>query len=269
MKTRIMLGAVFGMGISISGPAPAADTEAGKAAAEPCFACHGSNGVSVSADIPNLAAQKEGYLVSQLEAFRAEERTNPLMNAMAGQLSDQEIENLAAFFSSLPGPGAGEVSDLPEDLNKTRVAFPDDVAGDFTHYKTINFPDRGQVRRYLANEATLKAAAAGEPLPDGSYILVEIYEPKLDGSGDPVTDSDGLFEPDKLIAYTAMAMNEGWGDKIPVKLRNGDWNYAVFTAEKKVRSGVNQAKCLACHKPLDSDSYVFTLDALKAQGMMQ
>lgn len=269
MKMRIILGTVLGMGISIVGPAPAADTEAGEAAAEPCFACHGSNGVSVSADIPNLAAQKEDYLVSQLEAFRAKERTNPLMNAMAGQLSDQEIENLAAFFSSLPGTGSGEVSELPEDLNKTRVTFPDNVADDFTHYKTINFPDRGQVRRYLANETTLKAAAADEPLPDGSFILVEIYEPKLDGNGDPIMDSDGFFEPDKLIAYTAMAMNEGWGDEIPGKLRNGDWNYAVFTADKKLRSGINQAECLACHKPLDSDSYVFTLDALKAQGMKQ
>jgi hypothetical protein len=47
-------------------------------------------------------------------------------------------------------------------------------------------------------------------------------------------------------------------------LRNGNWHYAVFTLDKKVRPGVNQAECLACHKPLDAASYVFTLKELAA-----
>jgi hypothetical protein len=42
-------------------------------------------------------------------------------------------------------------------------------------------------------------------------------------------------------------------------LRNEDWNYAVFTTDKQQRPGVNQAECLACHKPLDKVSYTFTL----------
>jgi Cytochrome P460 len=45
-------------------------------------------------------------------------------------------------------------------------------------------------------------------------------------------------------------------------LRNGEWNYAVFTNAKQVRPGVNQAECQACHKPLDKVSYTFTLDQL-------
>jgi hypothetical protein len=44
--------------------------------------------------------------------------------------------------------------------------------------------------------------------------------------------------------------------------RNGDWNYAVFTLDKQHRPGVNQAECLACHKPLDKVSYTFTLKQL-------
>jgi hypothetical protein len=46
------------------------------------------------------------------------------------------------------------------------------------------------------------------------------------------------------------------------RLRNADWNYAVFTTDKQLRPGVNQAECLACHKPLDKMSYVFTLKQL-------
>ncbi len=59
-----------------------------------------------------------------------------------------------------------------------------------------------------------------------------------------------------------MARDAGWGKEIPEMLRNGDWNYAVFTADKKPRAGVNQAECLACHKPLDDRSYTFTLKQL-------
>jgi hypothetical protein len=55
-----------------------------------------------------------------------------------------------------------------------------------------------------------------------------------------------------------MAREAGWGKDIPDMLRNGDWNYAVFTPAKERRPGVNQALCLACHKPLDKASYVFT-----------
>jgi hypothetical protein len=40
------------------------------------------------------------------------------------------------------------------------------------------------------------------------------------------------------------------------------WNYAVFTTDKQQRAGVNQAECLACHKPLDKVSYTFTLKQL-------
>jgi hypothetical protein len=59
-----------------------------------------------------------------------------------------------------------------------------------------------------------------------------------------------------------MASGAGWGKDIPEMLRNGDWNYAVFTTDKQHKPGVNQAECLACHKPLDSVSYTFTLKQL-------
>ena len=63
-----------------------------------------------------------------------------------------------------------------------------------------------------------------------------------------------------------MGRGAGWGQEIPEILRNEDWNYAVFTPEKKLRAGVNQAECLACHKPLDKVSYTFSLPALTAKA---
>ena len=76
--------------------------------------------------------------------------------------------------------------------------------------------------------------------------------------------ADGFFVADQLLFYTAMARDAGWGKDIPDMLRNEDWNYAVFTTAKQLRPGVNQAECLACHKPLDKVSYTFTLDQLAA-----
>jgi hypothetical protein len=61
-----------------------------------------------------------------------------------------------------------------------------------------------------------------------------------------------------------MQSGAGWGKNFPEMLRNGDWNYAVFTTDKQHRPGVNQAECLGCHKPLDNVSYVFTLKPLAA-----
>jgi hypothetical protein len=60
-----------------------------------------------------------------------------------------------------------------------------------------------------------------------------------------------------------MARDAGWGKEIPEMLRNEDWNYAVFTTAGQPRPA-NQAECLACHKPLDKVSYMFTLDQLKS-----
>jgi hypothetical protein len=52
------------------------------------------------------------------------------------------------------------------------------------------------------------------------------------------------------------------GGRCPELLRNENWNYAIFTTAKQYQHGVNQAECLACHKPLSDVSYTFTLKQL-------
>lgn len=241
----------------------AADIEAGKArVAAVCAACHGATGVSVSEAIPNLAAQRAGYLEAQLKALKEGTRKNLIMNAIAAQLSAQDMANVAAYFASLPGPEAGARSALLPNVAKTGVTFPGGYRNAFTKYHTINFPATRQVRHYFANKIAVDAARAGKPLPDGSVLFTEVHAARLDAEQKPVTGPDGFFVADKLLFYTAMAREAGWGKEIPEMLRNADWNYAVFTLDGKHRSGVNQAECLACHKPLDSASYTFTLKQL-------
>ncbi len=79
----------------------AGDPEAGKTKSAVCVACHGPVGVSPNELWPNLAGQKEAYLIKQITAFRDGTRTDPMMAPMAKPLSDQDIADLAAYFSSL------------------------------------------------------------------------------------------------------------------------------------------------------------------------
>jgi cytochrome c553 len=256
--------------LALAPAAQAADIEAGRAkVATVCAACHGANGVSVSDAIPNLAAQRVGYLEAQLKAFKegtrkptAAQSPAAMMNAIAAQLGAEDIANVAAYFASQPGAAAGAKSALLPNVVKTSVTFPEGYKDTFTKYHTIDFPATKQVRYYYANKAAVTAAKAGQPLPDGSVLFAEVYAAKLDTNGKPVVGGDGFYAADKLLLYTAMARETGWGRDIPDMLRNSDWNYAVFTLDKQHRPGVNQAECLACHKPLDKVSYTFTLKQL-------
>ncbi|MET0533806.1 MAG: c-type cytochrome [Steroidobacter sp.] len=78
----------------------AGSVEKGQAKAAPCVACHGVNGNSVNPEWPNLAGQHETYIKRQLTAFKNDVRQNPLMSAMAKPLSDEDMADLGAYFSS-------------------------------------------------------------------------------------------------------------------------------------------------------------------------
>lgn len=99
---RKILSAVAIVGLAAASGTALADAEAAKAQASGvCAGCHGANGISGADMFPNLAGQKKGYLASSLKAYRDKTRTNPMMNGMAASLSDQQIDDLAAYFSSL------------------------------------------------------------------------------------------------------------------------------------------------------------------------
>ena len=79
----------------------------GQAKAAVCGACHGMDGNSANPEWPSLAGQIPEYLVKQLHDFKANRRSNETMSPMAQPLGKEDIEDLAAFFSSQK-PKAGE-----------------------------------------------------------------------------------------------------------------------------------------------------------------
>jgi len=100
-----VLTIAFAAGTLLSQPILAADIAAGKSKSAACGACHGTNGISMIPMYPNLAGQKEQYLVLQMKAFRDGERKNMVMAPMAAGLSDTDIANLSAYYASLDPAG--------------------------------------------------------------------------------------------------------------------------------------------------------------------
>ena len=96
-KLSIAIAAIFLM----SAPVLAADIAAGKAKAVTCGGCHGAAGISAVPMFPNLAGQKELYIVKQLKDFKSGARKDATMNGMASSLSEEDMADIAAYFSSL------------------------------------------------------------------------------------------------------------------------------------------------------------------------
>lgn len=73
--------------------------DVGRAKAITCGACHGPDGNSVNPVWPSIAGQHPAYIVEQLQAFKSGTRTEPLMLGQAMLLSDQDMRDLAVYFS--------------------------------------------------------------------------------------------------------------------------------------------------------------------------
>jgi cytochrome c553 len=79
------------------------DVEAGRAkASEACAPCHGANGWSETEGVPNLAGNADLFLQWQLVYFRNGRRPSEIMGGIAANLTDADINNLGAYFASLP-----------------------------------------------------------------------------------------------------------------------------------------------------------------------
>jgi cytochrome c553 len=124
MRIPIWIIAAFSVAVPVATMAAEGNPAAGKARAEAagCFACHGVDGVATADGLatdkndPNLAAQPDLYLQFQLVFFRKGVRKNEVMNAMAQQLSDDDLRNVSAYFASLPPPNPPAPPDTaPQD----------------------------------------------------------------------------------------------------------------------------------------------------------
>jgi cbb3-type cytochrome c oxidase subunit III len=119
MKTLFAIAATFAL-LGSTAALAAGDATAGQQKSAACAACHGADGNSANGEWPKLAGQNTVYLVKQLQDFKAGRRANPIMSGMAAPLSDQDMEDIAAYFSAQqPAPGKAD----PELVEKGKVIY--------------------------------------------------------------------------------------------------------------------------------------------------
>ena len=158
------------------------DAAAGQTKAAVCAACHGPDGNSANPEWPSLAGQHASYLVSQLEAFKSGARQNVLMSPMAMPLSEQDMADLAAWFSSqalTPKQADPAVVDRGRRLYRGGDAERNVTACIACHGPTgqgnplAGYPViAGQHATYAA--ATLRAYRAGERKSDANQMMRNI-----------------------------------------------------------------------------------------------
>lgn len=103
MMKALVVTACLAAAMIWAAAAQAADTGAGRAKAkEVCAACHGEDGNSPSPDFPKLAGQHADYLNKALRDYKSGARKNAVMAGFAQPLTQRDIDNLSAFYGSLP-----------------------------------------------------------------------------------------------------------------------------------------------------------------------
>ena len=144
-----------------------------------------------------------------------------------------------------------------------KVVFPADYAKGVL-YTTVDRADNKQYRELYAPQAAIDAVKAGKPIPSGTVLTLVQYAAKLDAAGNPEKDANGRFiKTDEIAGIAVMEKRTGWGAEYPDDMRNGEWEYQAFKADKTVNDKANLKACFTCHKPLDKQDFVFSFDKMK------
>jgi cytochrome c553 len=157
----------------------AGEAAKGESKATACIACHGANGNSANPEWPVLAGQHEQYIHKQLQAFKSGARKNPLMSPMAMSLSDEDMADLGAYFSTQKP--AGKETDSGKLQTGQRVYRSGDAKTGQPACASCHGPNgagnppaaypalRGQYATYVA--AQLRAYRAGTRQTDPNQVM--------------------------------------------------------------------------------------------------
>jgi hypothetical protein len=145
-----------------------------------------------------------------------------------------------------------------------KVMFPENYAKGVL-YTTVDRPDNKQFRELYAPKEAIDALKAGKPIPSGTVLTMVNYKAKLGADGNPEKDANGRFiKTDEIAGIAVMEKHAGWGTEQGDDIRNGEWEYQAFKADKTVNDKANLKSCFTCHKPLDKQDFVFSFEKMKS-----
>ena len=165
----------------------------------------------------------------------------------------KRIVLLSAVFASTAALAGPEKIKYPSDYLKGVL------------YQTLDRPDTKQYRELYATPAAIDAVRKGQPIPAGTVLTLVQWSVEQDSSGNPIKDSNGRYIKKDIIAHTVMEKRTGWGADYPSDWpRNGEWEYAVFTADGQPnpKGNANNKACFTCHLPHAKQDFVISLAKL-------
>ncbi len=121
----------------------------------------------------------------------------------------------------------------------------------------VQRPDAMQVRELFINPVGAKTNA-GQPFPNGTVMVMELYKAKMAGET-LETDADGKLVKGDLAKVFVMGKGEGWGQDAPDNLKTGNWVFAAYGPDGKALTE-DFGKCRACHVPLAAKDFVHRYD---------
>jgi len=177
---RLIAGLVLIMWLSVA--SAGGDAERGSTLTATCVACHGDDGNSLAGSFPNIAGQNEKYLLKQLRDMKSGARAQNLMVGIVDTLSDQDMQDLAAFYARKTAAESAADPELAlqgEHIYRSGIARKGVAACSACHSPTgqgndlASFPKlAGQWSEYT--EAQLKAFRVGERHNDGESKMMRL-----------------------------------------------------------------------------------------------
>lgn len=156
-------------------------------------------------------------------------------------------------LSGLSGLLAVAVLGVAASAGPDRVKLPENYQQSFVNYLDVDRYDRLGVRKMWVNPEAHEAAQAGEPLPDGTVLIMELHAARTDADGNPVHGEDGRLVADPEVGHRfVMEKNSDWST------RNGNWDYAWYQPDGSARPDANFDGCFACHDHRAGRDYTFT-----------
>lgn len=140
--------------------------------------------------------------------------------------------------------GCACVAALSAAAEETRVTFPDLDA--LIHYTTVN---RGEVTEHmLTTQAAIDAVQAGQPIPDGTQVVLVDYR------------------DDEVYRYFVMEKGAGWGADYDDRRRTGDWQYQFYWGDRSINMEEDTARCQSCHQARAESEFMYTYNDLRRFG---
>lgn len=127
-----------------------------------------------------------------------------------------------------------------------RVGFPENYQSAYSVYYEFDRPDNKTARVIYANPVAAQVGTE-QNFPYGSVLVMEVYRTKRDDAGAVLLDDQGRYQREELTGLFVMRKERGFGSKYK-ELRNGEWEYVAYRADKSVLTPPERtAACAACH----------------------